>query len=85
MILSALFEKFVQQSPISVMARGTLEHALAAEDIDQLFANAADRQYTRTLLFSTLVDLMSSVVCRIRPSIHAAYQADPSVIGVSIR
>ena len=85
MILSAVIETFVTQSPISVMARGTLEHALAADDLDRLFADAADRQYTRTLLFSTLVDLMSTVVCRIRPSVHAAYQADPDAVGVSIR
>ena len=45
----------------------------------------ADRQSTRTLLSSTLADRMSTVVCRIRPSIHAAYQVDPAAVGVSVR
>ena len=85
MILSTVFDTFVRHSPISVMARGTSEHVLAADDLDQLFTDTADRQYKRTLLFSTLVDLMSTVVCRIRPPIHAAYQADPAAVGVSVR
>jgi IS4 transposase len=85
MILSAVFEKFLDHSPISVMARTTLEYALAADDLDRLFDTTADRQYTRSLLFSTLTELMSLVVCRIRPSVHAAYQADPKAVGVSIR
>ena len=85
MILSAVFQRFIEQSPISVMARGTLEYALAAPDLDRVFANTADRQYTRSLLFSALTDLMSTVVCRIRPSVHAAYQADPDRLGVSLR
>jgi IS4 transposase len=85
MILSAVFQRFIEQSPISVMARGTLEYALAAPDLDRVFANTADRQYTRSLLFSALTEMMSTVVCRIRPSVHAAYQADPDRLGVSLR
>jgi IS4 transposase len=84
MILSAVFERFAEQAPISVMARGAMEYALAAADLDRVFADAADRQYTRSLLFSSLADLMSTVVCRIRPSVHAAYQADPARVGVSL-
>ena len=38
----------------------------------------------RELLFSTVVEMMSSVSCGIRPSIHAAYQARASEIGVSV-
>jgi hypothetical protein len=62
-----------------------LEHALPATEIDQLFTNTAEQQYTRELLFSSVVDLMCGVVCRIRPSVHAAYQADPKQIPVSLR
>jgi hypothetical protein len=35
------------------------------------------------LLFSTVVELMSHVVCGIRPSVHAAYQASKEEIAVS--
>jgi IS4 transposase len=84
MILGAVFERFVQDSPISVMARGTMQFALNRAALDELFDTKAQRQYTRELLFSTAVDLMSLVVCRIRPSVHAAYQALQERVGVSI-
>lgn len=85
MMLPKVFESFVNGSPVSVMLRGIMEHALPAEDIDQLFIDTAEQQYTRELLFSAVVDLMGEVVCRIRPSVHAGYQADPTKFGVSIR
>ena len=49
------------------------------------FARTAERQYTRTLLFSTLFDLMSQVVCGLSPSVGAAYQASEASIGVSVQ
>jgi IS4 transposase len=84
MILGPLFERFVTHSPISVMARGLLEQALLPADLDALFTDTAEHQYTRTLLFSTAVDLMSLVVAGIRPSVHAAFQALKERIPVSI-
>ena len=84
MILSQVFERFVQKSPISVMARATMEHALSAEALDEMFTRAADRQYTRALLFSTIVDLMGVVVGKIQPSIHAACQAAAGSLPVAI-
>jgi hypothetical protein len=85
MLLGSIFERFVNDSPVSVMMRGTLEHTLNPKDLDRLFNATAHSQYTRELLFSSVVDLMSLVVGRIRPSVHAAYQAHPEKIGVSIR
>jgi hypothetical protein len=85
MMLPQIFERFVDGSPVTVMLRGILEHALPATEIDQMFTDTADQQYTRELLFSSVVDLMAEVVCRIRPSVHAAYQAQPSKFGVSVR
>lgn len=84
MLFSEVFERFVQKSPISVMARATMEHALSADALDQLFTAHADRQYTRELLFSSVVDLMSVVVGKIQPSIHAAYQAVAGTLPVAI-
>ena len=65
------------------MVRATLENALNPRALDQLFEGTAQRQYTRTLLFSSIVDLMSTVVCRIRPSINAAYKKHASLLGVT--
>ncbi|MDB5352180.1 MAG: transposase family protein [Planctomycetota bacterium] len=85
MVLDAIFERFAEQSPVTVMARAALEHALSPRAIDALFEEVAERQYTRTLLFSTVVDLMSTVVCKVRPALHAAFQANAESIGVSLR
>jgi hypothetical protein len=85
MVLSEVFERFAKGSPVCVMARATLERALAPAAVDALFEDVAKRQYTRTLVFSTVVDLMGTVVCRIRPSIHAAYQAKAEAIETSLR
>src|SRR3954449_11558172 len=85
MVLDRIFERFAEQSPVTVMARAALEHALDPGAIDALFENVAERRYTRTLLFSTVVDLMGTVVCNVRPAIHAAFQANAESIGVSLR
>lgn len=83
MILSEVFERFVEESPVSVMARAVLENALAPTAVDALFEGVAERQYTRELLFSDVVDLMAMVVCKIRPSINAAYKKHAQALGVT--
>jgi hypothetical protein len=75
MILGEVFERFVAESPLSVMLRVLLEQSLPAQEVDALFEQQAQRQYQRELLFSTVVNLMSLVVCGILPSLNAAYQA----------
>src|SRR6266513_1468903 len=85
MLLGKIFERFANGSPITVMLRGTLEYALRPELLDQLFLETARQQYTHKLLFSTLVELTSLVVCRVHASHHAAYQVDPAKVGVSIK
>lgn len=84
MLLDPIFEKFVHDSPLSVMARGCLQYALVPECLDALFEKTATRQYTRELLFSTVVELMALVVCGMHRSVHAAYQAKKERVGVSI-
>ena len=85
MLFKNLLDRFVDQSPICVMARGLMERALTPQCLDALFEKTAQRQYTRELLFSTTVDVMALVVCRVQPSVHAAYQARKAEIGVSVR
>jgi Transposase DDE domain len=75
MFLNAVFERFAKKSPVTVMTRALLEHALSVEVLDTLFAAHAEIQYKRTLLFSAVVDLMGLVVCRMQPSVGAAFQA----------
>jgi hypothetical protein len=84
MILATVFDRFVKETPVSVMARAAMEHALAPAALDALFEEHADKQYTRELLFSSVVDLMGVVVSKVAPSVHAAYQAVAETLPVSI-
>jgi IS4 transposase len=85
MILGEVFERFAQESPLTVMAHGVMENALNPTVVDQLFEDVAEAQYTRQLLFSAVVDLMSLVVGRIQPAVHSAYKARKAAIGVSVK
>jgi IS4 transposase len=82
-LFGGLFRPFIEQRPICVMARCVLENLLNPRRLDALFEHTAKVQYTRELLFSTVVDLMGQVVLGLQPSIHAAYQAQALAIGVS--
>ena len=82
-MLGAIFERFVKESPVSVMVRGLMERVFAPEQINRIFNDNAEVQYTRELLFSSLVDLMSLVVCGIHPSVNAAYRAKAQELNVS--
>jgi hypothetical protein len=62
-----------------------MENVLSAERLDALFADAAERQANKQLLFSTVADLMGLVACRIQPSVHAAYQARQEDVGVTVK
>ena len=85
MILDPVFERFVKDSPLSVMARATLENVLPAAALDDLFERTAETGYTRELLFSTLVDLMGLVVCGSAKNIQAAYQRLADRIPVTLK
>ena len=81
-MISAIFERFVESTPLTVMVRAMMERIFAPELLDQLFEATAERQYQRELLFST-VGLMSLVVCGMYPSVSPAYKGFEKVVGVS--
>jgi IS4 transposase len=84
-IHSDVFDRFTKGDTIPVMTQAVLENALSPRIIDQLFEDVAEKQYTRDLLFSSIVELMSLVVCGIRPSINAAYVTNAVPIHVSLQ
>ena len=55
------------------MAQALMENTLPPSVVNDLFPKHAHVQYTRDLLFSDVVNLMSLVVCRIQPSINSAF------------
>jgi hypothetical protein len=83
-MLGKVFARFVEKSPMSVMVRGTLERVLGADQLDAWFARTAQKQSTRTVLFSTVYDVLSQVVFRIKPSVRAAYREREDEGGASL-
>jgi hypothetical protein len=41
--------------------------------MDRWFDQVRQSQYTKEILFSSIVGLMLHVVCKIRPTVHSAY------------
>jgi hypothetical protein len=76
--------RFMDEAPVCVAARATLERLLRPEWLDALFRDEARRQYESKLLFSTLVGLMGQVVLGTRRSVHEAYQHAAEASAVSL-
>ena len=71
-MFSPIIQHFAKQTPISMMIQGLLERALPTEEVEPIFNDHASRPYERKILFCDIVELMSVVVCRIRPSVSSA-------------
>jgi hypothetical protein len=84
MVWGEVFSRFLEESPVAVIVGAVMERVLSPKKIDAIFTRAARIQYERELLFSTVVALMSQVVCGVRPSVRAAYEAKKERIGVSL-
>ncbi len=74
-MLAQVFDRFVQKAPAAVMVRAAMESILSPERLNAIFEDTAQRQYARTLAFSSVAAMMSEVVMRSRPSLYAAYRA----------
>src|SRR3954447_14137711 len=82
-IWTSVLEQFERHAPASVMARVALEHALPSKWIDMAFEEHRQRQYSRELLFSTVIELVTLVSLGLRPSLHAAART-PENLPVSL-
>ena len=61
MWFNPIFERFVDKSPVTVILRTLMEVVLAESKLDELFEQTAETGYTRELLFSTLVKMMTAL------------------------
>jgi IS4 transposase len=84
MLFESTFQRYLAQRPVAVMVRATLEHIFAADALNELFTQHAQRQYTRRLTFSTVVALLEAVVFQRQPSVNSAYKHSPTDISVSL-
>lgn len=85
MFFDEVFQPFIEESAVSVMFRGTLENVFASERLDRLFKEVAKKQYCGELAFSTCAELLSLVVTRTQPSVHAAYRKNHDRISVAVK
>jgi len=83
-MLGKVCARFVEKSPMSVLVRGTLARVLGADQREAWFARTAQKQYPRTVLFSTVYDRLSQVVFRIKPSVRAASRDHADQVGASL-
>ncbi len=77
-------DRFAEQSPASVMFRGTLENTVTPALLDRMFGETAKRQREGELLFSSVVDLMAIVATGSRHSVNDAYLARKDQFTVSV-
>ena len=82
-MLPKTFDAFIEKRPICVMARAVVEKLFQPERLDALFERTAEKQYQRTLLFSSVVELMQSVVLCVEPSVHAAFRRRSKTLKVT--
>ena len=73
-MFSDIFQRFIQKRPVAMMVFILLENFLNADKLDRWFDTVRQSQYTKEILFSSIVGLMLNVVCNIRPSVHSAYR-----------
>ncbi len=84
MMFSEIFNRFATKSAVSVMFRGTLENAVTAELLDDIFSKTAKRQRCGELLFSSVVNLLALVATGARRSVNDAYLAREEEFTVSV-
>jgi len=65
------------------MTRAIVERFFEPAHLDELFRRTATEQYQRELLFSSVVELMHSVVLGAEPSVYAAYRKRRHTLPVS--
>lgn len=82
-MLPQAFDAFIQKRPVCVMARAVVENLFQPERLDSLFQRTAEKQFSRKLLFSSLVELMQSVVLGVEPTVYAAYRHRRHTLQVS--
>ncbi|MEW6753468.1 MAG: transposase [Candidatus Latescibacterota bacterium] len=83
-MLDTLMKRFAEGAPMALMVGGLLERFLSADELDDWFDRTSEHQYTRELLFYTVFELMSHVVCGMQRSVHAAFQKTLREVGVSV-
>jgi hypothetical protein len=78
-----VIERFSKQAPAAMLFRGLFARVFSKERMDQIFRDHKERQLESPVLFSSLIQLLTPVVCGGKPSVHASYQEREEQLGVS--
>ena len=78
------FEAFLNKAPAAVGIRAILQRLLPAERLDRLFNDAAESQYEKKLLFSTLMTIMFDVTLKSSKSVRNSWLAHKNEVPVSL-
>jgi hypothetical protein len=84
-MFTEVIDRFVEQSGVTVMFRGTLTYSVTPAMLDEVFAKTAKRQRCGELLFSAVVDLLALVAAGVRKSVNDAYLARKEQFSVSVQ
>jgi hypothetical protein len=79
-----VFQSFCSKRPIAVMSQLALNRLLDSRVVDEIFEENAEEQYHRSLLFSSMTKLLSTVVMSKSPSVNAAYKKMKDEMNVSL-
>lgn len=67
-VFGEILQVFAEKTPVAVMVHGILERFLNPDKIDEWFDSVSEVQYTRKILFSSILGIMLQVVCKTRSS-----------------
>ena len=79
-----LLERFALKNPLAASLRLVLEQLFAPDALNALFEKNRNQQYTRKILFVTIVQVMLLVVTKKVDSAYAAMRAHGKALGASI-
>lgn len=79
-----VFKRFATERPIATVCQMALRRLLEPDTVDRVFRENAGEQYERSLLFSGLTHLISSVVLGKQASVNAGFKKMKDKLGVSL-
>jgi IS4 transposase len=80
----SVFRAFAKEAPLATVVQMVLRRMLSPAAVDQLFAEHAQSQYVRSLLFSSLARLVCDVVLSKHASVNAGFKKMKELLAVSI-
>jgi len=84
-LFKQVYAAYARNSVGTLMMRIVTERAFSAKAIDAVHARVAERQTTREIVFSAMVEIMLLVVMGTRASAHAAWQKNKDLVGASVQ